>query len=406
MGRRVTDAPYFSADVALLSSLADVFGSVMQNLQLQQRRLEQEQRARELSLHASRSELKALRAQINPHFLFNALNAIAGLIHRDPAVADRTVEQLAEVFRYALRGAESEWAVLDDELDFVRAYLEVERARFGDRLQVEVAMDDDARGARLPTMIVQTLVENAVKHVQVGRVFFKATAVVALTGLAMAVLFLIDPLGVKPLDGVVTQERAAAAALQIRLAAPFLAYLVLITFTPVYHGVRVLETRETPERLRTPFHTCVNVGAIVGAFGMIAVAFVARQPVYAALSPIGILAGRGNLRFARNPRETRMAWWYEHMGSIVGGGIAFHTAFLVIGAGRLLGIELTGITAVIPWVLPSIIGIPATAIWVGYYRRQFREDASAPHAVALARPSPFTTEQRSQRRKPSGLRFL
>jgi LytS/YehU family sensor histidine kinase len=108
--------------------------------------------------------MKALRAQINPHFLFNALNSIAGLIHRDPAVADRTIEQLADVFRYALRGAESEWAVLDDELDFVRAYLEVERARFGERLQTDVKIDAAARGARVPTMMVQTLVENAVKH--------------------------------------------------------------------------------------------------------------------------------------------------------------------------------------------------------------------------------------------------
>ena len=141
-----------------------MFSHVLENLHLQERKLEQEQRTREMSLHASRSELKALRAQINPHFLFNALNSIAGLIHRDPAVADRTIEQLADVFRYALRGAESEWAVLDDELDFVRAYLEVERARFGERLQVEVQIEEAARGARVPTMIVQTLVENAVKH--------------------------------------------------------------------------------------------------------------------------------------------------------------------------------------------------------------------------------------------------
>ena len=164
MGPRASEAPYFSQDLALLTSLADVFSHVLENLHLQERKLEQEQRTRELSLSASRSELKALRAQINPHFLFNALNSIAGLIHRDPAVADRTIEQLADVFRYALRGAESEWALLDDELDFVRAYLEVERARFGERLQTEVHLDPGARGARVPTMIVQTLVENAVKH--------------------------------------------------------------------------------------------------------------------------------------------------------------------------------------------------------------------------------------------------
>ena len=175
MGPRLSEAPYFSEDVALLASLADVFSHVLENLHLQERKLEQDQRTREMSLQASRSELKALRAQINPHFLFNALNSIAGLIHRDPAVADRTIEQLADVFRYALRGAESEWAVLDEELEFVRAYLDVERARFGERLHVEVQLDEDARGARVPTMIVQTLVENAVKH---GAASVRGSAVV------------------------------------------------------------------------------------------------------------------------------------------------------------------------------------------------------------------------------------
>jgi anti-sigma regulatory factor (Ser/Thr protein kinase) len=164
LGNRANEAPYFSADVALLGSLADVFGSVLDNLRLQLREQEQDRRARDLSLHASRSELKALRAQINPHFLFNALNAIAGLIHRDPEVADRTIEKLADVFRYALRGSEAEWALLDDELEFVRAYLDVEQARFGRRLNADVRLADTARGARVPTMVIQTLVENAVKH--------------------------------------------------------------------------------------------------------------------------------------------------------------------------------------------------------------------------------------------------
>jgi anti-sigma regulatory factor (Ser/Thr protein kinase)/GAF domain-containing protein len=164
LGGRRNEAPYFSEDVALLGSLSDVFGSVLDNLRLQLREQEQDRRARDLSLHASRSELKALRAQINPHFLFNALNSIAGLIHRDPEVADRTIEKLADVFRYALRGSEAEWTLLDDELEFVQAYLDVEHARFGARLSADVQLADDARGARVPTMVIQTLVENALKH--------------------------------------------------------------------------------------------------------------------------------------------------------------------------------------------------------------------------------------------------
>ena len=176
MGPRGSEAPYFSQDITLLSSLADIFASVLDNLVLQQRRREHEQRAQELTLHASRSELKALRAQINPHFLFNALNAIAGLIHRSPARADRTIEQLAEVFRYALRSSDDEWTPLADELQFVESYLAVERARFGDRLQSDVRVADGLHNARIPTMVVQTLVENAVKH---GLTEVRGVAVVA-----------------------------------------------------------------------------------------------------------------------------------------------------------------------------------------------------------------------------------
>ncbi len=164
MGRRPNDAPYFSEDVTLLSSLADVFASLLENIRLQQRKREQERNEQELRLSASRSELKALRAQINPHFLFNALNAIAGLIHKQPARAEETVEELAEVFRYTLKRSEKELVRLEEELDFVRAYLDVEKARFGDRLSVQLDVDDEAKGEMIPTMAVQTLVENAIKH--------------------------------------------------------------------------------------------------------------------------------------------------------------------------------------------------------------------------------------------------
>jgi signal transduction histidine kinase len=153
-----------SEDVALLRSLAGVLGYLLENVRLQRRRQEHEQVAQQLRLQTSRSELKALRAQINPHFLFNALNAIASLIHTDPARADAAVEQLAEVFRYTLRRSEQEWAPLDQELAFARAYLDVEQARFGKRLHYEIHADDGVAHAHVPSMLLQTLVENAVKH--------------------------------------------------------------------------------------------------------------------------------------------------------------------------------------------------------------------------------------------------
>src|SRR6185503_6603120 len=87
-------------------------------------------------------------------------------------------------------------------------------------------------------------------HVQVGRAFYKATCVVALTGLAMAALIVMAPLAVHP-----RAVSAAAAIARDRISALFLVYLVFITFTPVYHAVRVIETRHDPDQLKTPFHT-------------------------------------------------------------------------------------------------------------------------------------------------------
>ena len=164
IGPRPQSPRFLSEDIALLTSLAEAFSFLLDNLQLRERRFLDEQRERELQLNASRSELKALRAQVNPHFLFNALNAIAGLIPRDPDRAERTIEQLAEVFRYTLRGSEREWVRLEDELDAVRAYLDVEQARFRDSLQVRMECGEDVRNARIPAMVVQTLVENATRH--------------------------------------------------------------------------------------------------------------------------------------------------------------------------------------------------------------------------------------------------
>ena len=161
---RTHNPRFLSEDVALLESLAGVFSFLLENLRLREKRLEHEQRERELVLNANRSELKALRAQVNPHFLFNALNTIASLIPRHPDRAEKTIEQLAEMFRYTLRRSDREWVTMDEELEAMCAYLDVERERFGDRLAVRLDCSDEARSVRIPAMIVQTLVENAVKH--------------------------------------------------------------------------------------------------------------------------------------------------------------------------------------------------------------------------------------------------
>lgn len=135
-----------------------------------------EERLREL---AARSELKALKAQINPHFLFNALNSISALIRIDPAAAQRTLERLAGIFRVTLLASENEAVPFEKEIELVDAYLDVERARFGRRLIVEQDIAPSANGVMVPPLILQPLVENAVRHgisprVEGGRVRISA----------------------------------------------------------------------------------------------------------------------------------------------------------------------------------------------------------------------------------------
>ncbi len=154
---RADGIPYLSDDRLLLQSLARTLGVVLENVRFRERE-------QGLRLLAGRAELKALRAQINPHFLFNALNAIAGLIHSDSRAAEDTVEQLAEVFRYTLRKSENEWVKLDEEIEFVTAYLRVEQSRFGERLAATIDVEPGAGATQVPAMCIQPLVENAIKH--------------------------------------------------------------------------------------------------------------------------------------------------------------------------------------------------------------------------------------------------
>jgi signal transduction histidine kinase len=131
------------------------------------RRLQDKERLEEqLRTLATQAELRALKAQINPHFLFNTLNTIAQLIHVNPARAEAIIERLAEMFRYVLAGSERGLVPLADELAFVESYLEIEHARFGERLRVNRHIAPHILNVPVPSLILQPLVENAVRHGQ------------------------------------------------------------------------------------------------------------------------------------------------------------------------------------------------------------------------------------------------
>lgn len=121
-------------------------------------------RAARLEAQLALAQFQALRAQLHPHFLFNSLNTISALMHKDVARADRVLARLGELLRLAIDTSAKPETRLIDEMEFVQRYLDIEQVRFGDRLDVRVELPAETYDALVPTMLLQPLVENAVRH--------------------------------------------------------------------------------------------------------------------------------------------------------------------------------------------------------------------------------------------------
>jgi two-component system LytT family sensor kinase len=150
-GRRL-----LSDDIEMLNNIALLAARRVDAIRLSRERYQQNKLTTE-------AELRALRAQVNPHFLFNALNTIGYLIQTSPVRAHATLMKLTTLLRGVLRSAGSA-TTLGDEIDLVSAYLEIERARFEERLRIDIDVPDELRGIRVPALMIQPLVENAIKH--------------------------------------------------------------------------------------------------------------------------------------------------------------------------------------------------------------------------------------------------
>jgi sensor histidine kinase YesM len=133
-------------------------------LQASQREREREVREARLELATREAEFNALRAQLHPHFLFNSLNSILQLIDEDAPRAREMVVRLADVMQASLGRAGLDQVPLAREVDLMRAYLDIEKIRFASRLRVDIDVTDDAAAANVPPLVLQPLVENAVKH--------------------------------------------------------------------------------------------------------------------------------------------------------------------------------------------------------------------------------------------------
>ena len=158
-GRRL-----FSADTDFLETVATMAARRIDALRVIHERCLRDLREEEMHKLATEAELRALRAQINPHFLFNALTTIGYLIQASPDQALDTLMRLTALLRGVLRHSDGEFISLGEEMELVEAYLDIERARFEDRLQVSVDVPDSLREVRVPALVIQPLVENAIKH--------------------------------------------------------------------------------------------------------------------------------------------------------------------------------------------------------------------------------------------------
>ena len=123
-----------------------------------------QQREGQLEVVAREAELQAIKAQLQPHFLLNSLNSVLALIRHDPAAAEQMLSRLASLLHAVFDRLDQQFVPLAPELDMLRDYLEVERMRFDDRLRFDIRLDADAGAVLVPPLLLQPLVENAVKH--------------------------------------------------------------------------------------------------------------------------------------------------------------------------------------------------------------------------------------------------
>ena len=123
-----------------------------------------ETKSQELEKEKTMAMYEGLKQQLNPHFLFNSLSSLSGLIESDQQLAGTFLKQMSKIYRYILKSGDSETVRLKEELDFVSTYINLQKTRFEDGLQVIINVDEDSMRKKIPPVTLQNMVENAIKH--------------------------------------------------------------------------------------------------------------------------------------------------------------------------------------------------------------------------------------------------
>lgn len=170
----------------------------------QQEQKEKDERKTDAEKLAKEAELFKLRQQLQPHFLFNSLNSINALIGSRPEEARKMVQQLSDFLRGTIKKEDTQWVTLQEELQYLQLYLDIEKVRFGNRLNTEIEIDENTKQLKLPALLLQPIVENAIKfglYDTIGETAIRLYAVKEEDNLVIKVLNPFDPETSSPKQG-------------------------------------------------------------------------------------------------------------------------------------------------------------------------------------------------------------
>lgn len=207
-------------------------------------------------------------------------------------------------------------------------------------------------------------------HRKSGWIFVAAMTITAATGWIIAGLWLAVPLAVQALPATISDDQAAAVALRMRIFAVLLVYLALLIASTVWHGLRAVRARRSPTPLgRHVLDRSLPVAMLVGGIAVLVFGLLHDRVVHIAFGALGATSGYTDLRFALAPAARRTQLIVRHLGAMIGAVIAAVTAFAVFGAGPRLADVLPGHLTFLPWLAPTVLGIPLIAWWGRRYRR-------------------------------------
>jgi hypothetical protein len=205
-------------------------------------------------------------------------------------------------------------------------------------------------------------------HRAAGRRFSFLIYATAATGGVMAIAELLAPASIHPPDASLSAAAAADAIRLTRHTMWLVLYALVIIVAPVQHGLATVAAGAQPMRVRSRHHALLSLLGIAGSGLLIPAAIAWQQWTWLILTPIGFIVGLRNLSYANRPFATPGEWQREHWTSLITAGISLHTVMLIFTVSRTMRMTLTGWTALAPWTLPALIGLPI--IW--WLRRRWR----------------------------------